>query len=344
MNEASPISTSSLATEVTPCSIGVLLINLGTPDAAEAPAVRRYLREFLSDARVIENQGPVWKLVLEGIILPLRPRQKARDYAKIWNRERNESPLKTITRAQAEKLAATLAPSGVVVDWAMRYGHPSIEGRLADLIARGCDRILVVPLYPQYCAATTATVCDDVFRALMRMRYQPSIRIAPPYYADPDYIEALATSASEALAGLEFKPEVILASFHGVPQEYVDKGDPYAAHCMETMRLLRRRLALDESKLQMTFQSRFGRAQWLEPATDQTVRRLAASGVKRIAVLTPGFAADCLETLEEIAVENADIFREHGGESFAAIPCLNDSPAGMRVITALVRRELAGWT
>jgi ferrochelatase len=321
--------------------IGALLINLGTPDAADPPAVRRYLREFLSDARVIENQGPAWKLVLEGIILPLRPRQKARDYAKIWNRERNESPLKTITRAQAEKLAAVLAP--VVVDWAMRYGHPSIGDRLADLIARGCDRILVVPLYPQYCAATTATVCDDVFRALMRMRYQPSIRIAPPYYADPDYIEALATSTSEALAGLDFKPEVMLASFHGVPQEYVDKGDPYASQCTETMRLLRRRLAMDESKLLMTFQSRFGRAQWLEPATDQTVRRLAESGVKQIAVLTPGFAADCLETLEEIAVENAEIFHRHGGTNFIAIPCLNDSPAGMRVITALVRRELAGW-
>ncbi|MCC6778184.1 MAG: ferrochelatase [Hyphomicrobiales bacterium] len=322
--------------------IGVLLINLGTPEAADPPAVRRYLREFLSDARVIENQGPVWKLVLEGIILPLRPRQKARDYAKIWNRERNESPLKTITRAQAEKLGATLTTS-MVVDWAMRYGQPSIADRLADLVSHGCDRILVVPLYPQYCAATTATVCDHVFRALMRMRYQPSIRVALPYFADPVYIEALATSTTEALAKLDFTPEVMLASFHGVPQEYVDKGDPYASQCMETMRLLRQRLAMNESRLLMTFQSRFGRAQWLEPATDHTVRRLAESGVKSIAVLTPGFAADCLETLEEIAVENADIFRHHGGVNFAAIPCLNDSPAGMRVITALVQRELAGW-
>jgi ferrochelatase len=324
--------------------IGVLLVNLGTPDAADAPAVRRYLKEFLTDPRVIENQGLLWNLILNGVILRIRPRRKARDYAKIWNRERNESPLKTITRSQAEKLAGMLAAAPqVVIDWAMRYGHPSIAMRLDDLAAKGCERILIVPLYPQYCAATTATVADEVFRVLMRMRSQPTVRFAPPYYDDAVYIDALASSTRAALAELAFVPDVILASFHGVPKAYVDNGDPYYAHCLETMRLLRGKLALDETKLPITFQSRFGRAQWVEPATDQTVQQLAERGVKNVAVITPGFSADCLETLEEIAVENAHIFKRHGGENFAAIPCLNDSPPGMQVIARLVERELKGW-
>ncbi len=325
--------------------IGVLLVNLGTPDAADAASVRRYLKEFLTDPRVIEDQGPLWQLLLNGVILRIRPRRKARDYAKIWNHETNESPLKTITRAQAEKLAPTLEALGrhLVVDWAMRYGHPSIGSRLADLVARGCERILVVPLYPQYCAATTATVCDEVFRVLTGLRYQPSVRIAPPYYNDPVYIEALASSTGAELSRLAFEPDIILASFHGVPQAYVDQGDPYYAHCVETTRLLRGALKLDESKLMMTFQSRFGRAKWLEPATDQTIKKLAKGGVKNIAVITPGFSADCLETLEEIAVESAHIFKKRGGENFAAIPCLNDSAPGMLVIRQLVLRELKGW-
>ena len=225
----------------------------------------------------------------------------------------------------------------------MRYGNPSIASRLADLAARGCERILVIPLYPQYCAATTATVGDEVFRVLERMRFQPALRIAPPYYNDDAYIEALASTTDAAIAGLDFKPDVILASFHGVPQAYVDKGDPYYTQCLETMRLLRARLGLDEKKLLLTFQSRFGRAQWLEPATDQTVRELAKEGVKNIAVITPGFSADCLETLEEIAFENAHIFKKHGGQNFAAIPCLNDSAPGMEVIRRLAERELEGW-
>jgi ferrochelatase len=325
--------------------IGVLLVNLGTPDAADAPAVRRYLKEFLSDTRVIENQGLAWRLVLNGIILPLRPRRKARDYQKIWNHERNESPLKTITRSQAKKLGCTLEPLGgrMMVDWAMRYGHPSIESRLIDLVARGCERILVVPLYPQYSAATTATVCDEVFRVLMLMRRQPTIRVAPPYYNDQVYIEALVSSTSVALGELGFEPEVILASYHGMPEEYVRRGDPYLDHCVETTRLLREQLELDESKLMMTFQSRFGRAKWLEPYTDETVKSLAKRGVKRLAIITPGFAADCLETLEEIAVENAHIFKRHGGEHFAVIPCLNDSAPGMLVLWQMTLRELKGW-
>jgi ferrochelatase len=349
MNETLPLAEApEIAGEAAPAPagrIGVLLVNLGTPEAADAVAVRRYLKEFLSDPRVIENQGTLWKLVLNGIILPIRPRRKARDYAKIWNQEKNESPLKTITRSQSEKLAGTLAAEGtpITVDWAMRYGHPSIAVRLKELVAHGCERVLIVPLYPQYCAATTATVGDEVFRVLAGMRFQPAVRFAPPYYNDPVYIEAVAASTRTALAALGFEPEVMLASFHGVPKSYVDNGDPYYAHCIETMRLLRNTLGRDETKFVLTFQSRFGRAQWLEPATDQTVKRLAKSGVKSIAVITPGFSADCLETLEEIAVENAHIFKRHGGASFAAVPCLNDSAEGMRVIAEIVQRELKGW-
>ena len=307
--------------------------------------MRRYLREFLSDPRVIENQGVIWQLVLNGIILPVRPRRKAHDYKAIWNNEQNESPLKTVTRAQAEKLTAALAPPGslLVIDWAMRYGEPSIAGRLEALMAQGCDRILVLPLYPQYCAATTGTGGDAVFRVLMRMRRQPAVRIAPAYFDDPVYIEALAASTTAALAQLDFAPDLILASFHGIPQSFVDNGDPYYDQCVETMRLLRARLGLGEDKLAITFQSRFGLGKWLEPATITTVEELAKKGVKRIAVITPGFSADCLETLEEIAGENAEVFKRNGGEKFAAIPCLNDSDAGMRVIRQVVERELKGW-
>ena len=349
MNETLPLAAGTkLAPDAAPApagKIGVLLVNLGTPDAADAAAVRRYLKEFLTDPRVIENQGPLWDIVLNGIILRIRPRRKARDYAKIWNREKNESPLKTITRSQAEKLGRMLEPFGshILVDWAMRYGNPSIAARLGELVAQGCERILILPLYPQYCAATTATVGDEVFRVLTRMRYQPAVRFAPPYYNDALYIDALASSSRAAVSGLGFEPDVILASFHGIPQAYVDKGDPYYVHCIETMRLLRGKLALDETNLLLTFQSRFGRAQWLEPATDQTVKQLAQKGVKSIAVIMPGFSADCLETLEEIAVENAHIFKRHGGANFAAIPCLNDSPPGMQVIAQIVERELKGW-
>jgi ferrochelatase len=325
--------------------IAVLLVNLGTPEATDADSVRRYLREFLADKRVIEETGFVWELVLNGIILPFRPRRKGRDYAKIWNHEKNESPLKTITRSQAEKLVSMLEPLGrhLAVDWAMRYGQPSIASRLAALAARGCDRILLVPLYPQYAAPTTATVCDEAFRALMKMRRQPTLRVAPPWFDDPVYIHALTSTLENELARLPFKPDVILASYHGMPKAYVDKGDPYYGQCVETTRLLRERLRFDESKLRMTFQSRFGRAEWLKPYTDATVKGLAKEGIKNLAVVTPGFAADCLETLEEIAVENARIFKRAGGENFVHIPCLNDSERGMLVISTVVQRELKGW-
>ena len=339
-----PIENAKAAAEVRPQRIGVLLVNLGTPDTADARGVRIYLKEFLSDVRVIEDQGLLWKLVLNGIILRVRPGKKARDYLKIWNTENNESPLKTITRSQSDKLAAAIADHDhVVVDWAMRYGNPSIASRIEALTAQGCDRLLVVPLYPQYSAATSATVCDEVFRVLAGMRAQPTLRVTPPYYDDPDYIEALAVSINAHLATLPFQPELIVASFHGMPQKYVDKGDPYAAQCIATTDALRKRMGLDASKLLLTFQSRFGFDEWLKPYTDKTMEKLAKDGVRRIAVLTPGFSADCLETLEEIAQENAEIFKHNGGEQFAFIPCLNDSDPGMDVIRQLVLRELQGW-
>ena len=332
------------AAEIRPERVGVLLVNLGTPDTADARGVRVYLREFLSDPRVIEDQGLKWKLVLNGIILLVRPRRKARDYLKIWNTEKNESPLKTITRAQSDKLARSIADHDhIEVDWAMRYGNPSIRAGIEALTARGCDRLLVVPLYPQYSAATSATVCDEVFRVLAGMRAQPTLRVTPPYYDDPDYIEALAVSIHAHLATLPFAPELIVASFHGMPQEYVDKGDPYQAQCTATTEALRKRMGLDASKLLLTFQSRFGFDEWLKPYTDKTMERLAKEGVRRIAVVTPGFSADCLETLEEIAQENAEIFKHNGGEQFSYIPCLNDSEPGMDVIRQLVLRELQGW-
>jgi protoporphyrin/coproporphyrin ferrochelatase len=324
--------------------VGVLLVNLGTPDTADAKGVRVYLKEFLSDPRVIEGQGLFWKLILNGIILRTRPRRKAADYRKIWNAEKNESPLKTITRAQSEKLARAIADHDhIEVDWAMRYGNPSIKSGIEALMARGCDRLLVVPLYPQYSAATSATVCDEVFRVLSSLRAQPTLRVSPPYYDDPDYVEALAVSVEEHLANLPFKPDLIVASFHGMPKDYVDKGDPYFSQCVATTDALRSRLGLDASKLLLTFQSRFGNGEWLKPYTDRTIEKLAKDGVRRIAVVMPGFAADCLETLEEIAQENAEIFRRNGGEEFSAIPCLNDSDAGMDVIRQLVLRELQGW-
>lgn len=344
MTTVVPIQNAKPAADLRPERIGVLLVNLGTPDSADASGVRAYLKEFLSDPRVIEDQGLKWKLILNGVILRIRPARKARDYRKIWNTEKNESPLKTITRAQSDKLAAAISDHDhVVVDWAMRYGNPSIRAGIEALTAQGCDRLLVVPLYPQYSAATSATVCDEVFRVLAEMRVQPILRVTPPYYDDPDYIEALAVSMSAHLATLPFQPEIIVASFHGMPQKYVDKGDPYQAQCIATTDALRKRMGLEASKLLLTFQSRFGFDEWLKPYTDKTVEQLAKDGVRRIAVVTPGFSADCLETLEEIAQENAEIFKHNGGEQFAAIPCLNDSEPGMDVIRQLVLRELQGW-
>jgi ferrochelatase len=347
LGEGSAREEASDALEAAPgtARIGVLLVNLGTPDAADAAAVRRYLKEFLTDPRVIEKNSLLWKIVLNGVILPFRSRRKVRDYRKIWNRERDESPLKTITRSQAEQLANLLKPIGkhIVVDWAMRYAAPSIASRLAAFAEHGCDRILIMPLYPQYAAPTTATVGDEVFRFLMKLRRQPALRIMPAYFDDLDYIGALASSLETGLAALPFKPDVIVASYHGMPLEYVRKGDPYQTQCEATTELLRRHLKLNDQSLILTYQSRFGRAKWLEPSTIQTVKKLAKNGVKNLVVITPGFSADCLETLEEIAVENARVFKRNGGVKFAAIPCLNDSEPGMLMIARLAVRELKGW-
>ena len=341
----SPAHPSAQPSTPVSAGIGVLLVNLGTPEAATPAAVRKYLKEFLSDKRVIENDSLLWKLFLNGVILPVRSRRKARDYQKIWNQDKDESPFKTITRSQAEKLANILEPLGrhVLVSWAMRYGEPSIASRLQALMTWGCDRILVMPLYPQYAAATTATVCDEVFRFLMQQRAQPAVRVLPPYYDDPYYIEVLASSLKAEIRSLPFKPDAIVASYHGLPKECSLKGDPYESQCVRTTQLLREQMGLDETKLILTYQSRFGRAQWLEPYTIKTMKALAKKGVKNLVVITPGFSSDCLETLEEIAVENAHVFKRYGGENFAAIPCLNDSEAGMLMIWQMAMRELKGW-
>jgi len=326
--------------------IGVLLMNLGTPEATDYWSMRRYLREFLSDRRVIETPRLLWWPLLNLIILTTRPGRKGRDYATIWNNDRNEGPLKTITRAQAEQLSARLATTAgdrVTVDWAMRYGKPEVRERLQALLDQGCDHILLVPLYPQYAAATSATACDQAFRALMDMRWQPAVRVSPPYHDDPVYIDALVTSMRQELAKLSFEPEVILVSFHGVPKEYLLKGDPYHCHCVKTWRLMREAFGWPPERFRMSFQSRFGPDEWLKPYTDETVKGLAEGGVKRMAIVAPGFSADCLETLEELNGENREIFMHNGGEQFAYLPCLNDSPEGMRVIEAIVERELKGW-
>ena len=323
--------------------VGVLLVNLGSPSPSDTASVRRYLRQFLSDPRVIEIWRPLWLAILNIAVLTTRPKRSAHAYSLIWDKVRDESPLIVITRSQAEKLGPRLAGDGVMVDWAMRYGAPSIPARIAAMKAAGCDRILIAPLYPQYAAATTATANDDAFRALAAMRWQPAIRTLPPYYDDPAYIEALAKSLTAALGRLPFEPELVLASYHGLPRDYLDKGDPYHCQCQKTTRLLREKLGWPAEKLRTVFQSRFGRAEWLQPYTDVTIAELANSGVKKLAVIMPGFSADCLETLEEIAIRGAETFGDNGGADFAAIPCLNDSDDGMVLIETLVRRELSGW-
>ena len=317
--------------------IGVLLINLGTPDAPDAGAVKRYLGEFLSDRRVVEISPILWQPILRGIILNTRPKKSAHAYSQVWRDD--GSPLAAITRAQAIALQGAFGPA-VMVDWAMRYGNPAIGAKLAAMKAAGCERILIAPLYPQYCAATTATANDKAFAALAGMRWQPAVRTLPPYHDDSAYIAALKASVEASLATLDFEPQAIVASFHGMPQRTLELGDPYHCHCQKTARLLGDALGRE---MIVAFQSRFGRAKWLEPATDKTLEALPGRGVTRVAIVSPGFSADCLETLEELNIRGRESFMAAGGTDFAYLPCLNDSPVGMEMLRTLLQRELEGW-
>ncbi|CAN5395192.1 ferrochelatase [soil metagenome] len=322
---------------IPPAKVGVLLVNLGTPDAADAGAVRRYLAEFLSDRRVVEISPFLWQPILRGIVLTTRPKKSAHAYGLVWRED--GSPLAAITRLQAAAMQEALGPD-VLVDHAMRYGRPAVGDRLKAMKEMGCERILVAPLYPQYCAATTATANDAAFAALAKMRWQPALRVLPPYYDEPAYIAALARSVEAGIAALDFVPDAVVASFHGVPQRTLELGDPYHCHCQKTARLLGEALGRE---LVVAFQSRFGRAKWLQPATDATLAALPERGVKKVAILAPGFSADCLETLEELAIRGRESFLEAGGTDFAYLPCLNDSAGGIEMLRILLQRELAGW-
>ena len=324
--------------EIPPRRVGVLLINLGTPDSPETPAVRRYLAEFLSDPRVIEIPRLAWKPILHGIILRTRPAKSAHAYKQVWTGE--GSPLAVITRRQAEALQQQLG-GDVLVEWAMRYGNPGIRPAIERMKTAGCDRILLAPLYPQYCAATTATANDFAFGVLATMRWQPAVRTLPPYYDTDDYVDALKASIERQLATLDFKPDRLLLSFHGMPERTLRLGDPYHCHCQATARLLGDRL---EIATDIAFQSRFGRAKWLEPATEDVLAGYPARGVRKIAIAAPGFSADCIETIEELGIRGKDTFIAAGGTHFARLDCLNDSDEGMAMLERIIGRELEGWT
>jgi protoporphyrin/coproporphyrin ferrochelatase len=329
---------------IKPSRIGVLLVNLGTPEATDYWSMRRYLKQFLSDRRVIEVNRVLWWLILNGIILSFRPTKSGHAYASIWNKERNESPLKTITRAQSHTLAKALkAGETLQVDWAMRYGQPSIDDRLQAMKDDGCDRILVFPLYPQYSAATVASVMDNIGWAMEKVRWQPAIRVVPPYFGQDTYVNAIAESLTDHLKSLTWKPDRILMAFHGLPREYLDKGDPYHCQCQKTARLVRQKLGMSTDQLQLVFQSRFGKAEWLKPYAQDTVEALPGKGVKNLVMISPGFASDCVETLEELAIGLKETFEEHGGQNFSVVPCLNDSKRSVSMLETLTRQELAGW-
>lgn len=321
---------------------GLLMVNLGTPDHANARAVRRYLKQFLSDKRVIEMPALFWQPILRGIILNVRPRKTAHAYAKIWDKKNNESPLRRYTREQAEGVQARLGDK-IIVDWAMRYGQPSIPDALTRLKARGCERIAIIALYPQYSATTNASVYDEVFRTLLKMRWQPAMRTSAAWHDHPDYIKTLAHTIRAHIDQQTWQPDVIIASFHGLPVSYFEKGDPYHCHCVKTARLLREEMQMNEDNFKLTFQSRFGPTKWLEPYTEPTIKELAEQGVKKIAVITPGFVSDCIETLEEIGIGVKQSFKQAGGTHFTAIPCLNAEEPAIELLTTIARRDLGGW-
>ena len=319
--------------------VGVLIVNLGTPDEPTPDAVRRYLREFLSDRRVVELPRILWQPILKTFVLRSRPAKSARLYASVWDHASDDSPLRAITRAQGSALRGAFGPD-VEVGWAMRYGHPSIAAEIAHLHELGCARILVAPLYPQYCAATTATANDAAFAALAKLRWQPAIRTLPPYYDDAAYIDALATSIRASLATLDFEPDMLLASFHGMPRVTLTKGDPYHCHCQKTARLLGAALGRE---VKVSFQSRFGAQEWLKPYTEPVLAAMPGEGVRKVAIVAPGFSADCLETLEELSIRGRETFEHAGGTHFAYLPCLNDTAPGIALLHRLIARELAGW-
>ena len=319
---------------------GVLLVNLGTPDSLKLWDIRKYLAEFLSDKRVIEVPSVIWQPILQGIILNTRPFKTRRAYAKIWRQETDESPLRYYTRRQAELLNNQIDDDNILVTYAMRYGNPSIKKMLTHLQKAGCESIVVLPLYPQYCAATTATVCDEVFRVLMKMRWQPQVQIVPRYYDHPAYIKAIVNQLERDLERLEFKPQQVVLSYHGVPKTYLQKGDPYHCQCHVTTRLIKEQWPYKDIPIETTFQSRFGPSEWLQPYTDKTLEALPSLGVTRIMMATPGFSSDCVETLEEIAIEGQATFKEARGSDFHMVSCLNDSPSHIRMIHTLIKPYL----
>ena len=328
---------------ILPKKVGLLVLNLGTPEATDFWSMRRYLKEFLSDKRVIELNRALWWPILNLIILNIRPQKSGHAYAQIWNQEKNESPLKTFTRAQAEKMATVLGSDKLVVDWAMRYGKPSIASKIAALKEQGCDRIVLFPLYPQYSAATTATALDKAYEVLQKLRWQPSIRTVPPYFDNPVYIDAIAGSIKAYMKTLAWKPDRILLAFHGLPREYLDRGDPYHCHCQKTARLVREKLGFSADFAQIVFQSRFGKAEWLKPYAQDTVEALPAQGIKNLLMISPGFSSDCVETLEELAIGLKETFEDAGGTHFAVVPCLNDGPESIKMLAQLAKNELVNW-
>jgi len=323
--------------------IGVLLLNLGTPDGYDYWSMRRYLSEFLSDQRVIDYPKWFWQPLLQGIILTSRPFRSGAAYKSIWNHDLNESPLKTYSRSICEKLQRKFGKKKVVFEWGMRYGNPSTEAGIQNLIDQGCRKILFFSLYPQYSAPTMATAYDKAFEVLKKQVWQPAVRTSSPYHDDSDYIEALADSVTKHLKKTKSKPEIMLTSFHGVPKRYLTQGDPYHCMCQKTSRLVREKLGWDEDKWITTFQSRFGPEEWLQPYTDKTIEKLAHDGVKNIAIVSPAFAVDCIETLEELAMEARDEFLENGGEKYEYIPCLNDTKSHIDYLQKRIKTELSGW-
>ena len=317
---------------------GVLLINLGTPDSTSWWDIRKYLKEFLSDKRVIEVNPFIWQIILNLFILTFRPSKTAHAYKQIWRKESNESPLLYFTRNQANKLNKEIGGDKVIVEFAMRYGNPSINSKLHHLKSSGCENIIILPLYPQYAAATTATVCDEVYRSLMKMRWQPSLQIVPHYESEPAYIQALVKSIKKKISEIAWKPDLIISSYHGIPKSYFDKGDPYHCYCHKTTRLMKEQF--DEINLETTFQSRFGPQEWLTPYTDKTLETLPEKGIKNLLVICPGFASDCVETLEEINIQGRESFIEKGGENFDLIPCLNDNADHINLFKKLISKYL----